>query len=437
MLLTDLRSSDPYNATFSATDALYLKMHYGRMSDSDIEIMFRKLRGTTIRGIHDFIFAYWISKYGYEPAFAGLGKDVQRYFETHNYDLTLIRELTAIGRYDLVMTNLKQIDWPKDHRYEYPIALPLIDYPAARRQSLAQTADQNGQTLFAGGLYASLPSHETWPGFLKRNVEKEGFKDRRGSYVIFSGYNFDSPPLPDPRNRANSQQYVKFVQTIVTTSWLEPEMSLLYRFASRFKREPIYPKRAAPMLKAAFDRGELRPDGSMDRGWLLIFRALAEVSGDPDMIVRRMQRVVAPSRHYLQANAGYVLDTMLAAEAIGPWLRGEIKIFPSAPPLASGALKTAWPEWRAMAETIKAGAVPDNLERNFTRRGMAADLFYAKGDEKRLLETIAAEANPGFRQRLTIDFMARYDRLCDSRLYFPGAALFLRAATIHRFDDPK
>jgi hypothetical protein len=107
------------------------------------------------------------------------------------------------------------------------------------------------------------------------------------------------------------------------------------------------------------------------------------------------------------------------------------------PPLASGALEAAWPEWKAMAETIKADAIPGNLERNFTRRGMAADLLYAKGDEKRLLQLIAEESNPGFRQRLTIDFMARYDRLCDSRLYFPGATLFLRAATVHRFDDPK
>ena len=172
-------------------------------------------------------------------------------------------------------------------------------------------------------------------------------------------------------------------------------------------------------------------------GWLQTLRALAASTDDPSAIVAKMQNVSAPSRHYLQGNAGDVLDTMLAAEAIGPWLKGGIAAFPELPPLASEELKAAWPEWKSMAEAIKSGSIPAELDGSFTRRGMAADLVYAKGDSPSLLRLISAERNPGFRQRLTVDFMARYDRDCDARLYFPGASIFLRAATIHRFDGPK
>jgi hypothetical protein len=435
-LLDDLTSVDPYIASYSATDALYLKMQYGRMGGAEIEAMFSRLPDVGIYGIKDFIFSYLISEYGYENASARFGRENLRYFESHPYDLTLMHQLTTIGRYDLVIENLKRVDWPNDRRYKYPPALPMIEFSVAERRSFAEKAERAGQTLLAGSLYASLPTHEAWPGFLKRNVEKEGFRDQRENYITFSAYNANSPLLPDPRNNANWHMYLKFFQIISTAVWHEPEASLLGAFEGRYKFEILYSKRAAQVMLAA-KQDELRPDGPMDKGWLFTFRALAKTSGDPEMIVQRMQRVSVVSRHYLQASAGDILDTMLASEAIGPWMRGKSQAFPAIPPLASSKLRASWPEWQAMAETLQAGGDPDNLDRNFTRRGMAADLLYAKGDEPRLLALIAAENNAGFRQRLTVDFMARYDRLCDSKLYFPGAAVFLRRGTIHRFDTQK
>lgn len=435
-LLADLTSADPDVASYSATDALYLKMHYGRMSDAEIEAMFARLPDVGIYGIKDFIFAHLISRYGYEAASRRFGNENLRYFDSHVYNLTLMRELATSGRYDLVIENLKRVDWPKDRRYRYPSALPMIELPVDERRAFAEQAERAGQTLLAGGLYASLPTHEAWPGFLKRNVEKDGFKDRRENYIAFSAYNPDSPLLPDPRNNSNRHMYVKFFQTVSAAMWREPEASLLGAFEGRYKFEILYSKRAGQVTLAA-KPDELRPDGPMDKGWLFTFRALAKTSGNPEIIVQKMQSVSIPTRHYVQGSAGDILDTMLASEAIGPWMRGESKDFPTIPALASSKLKAAWPEWKATAEALQVGSDPGNLDRNFTRRGMAADLLYATGDDKRLLALIAAETNPGFRQRLTVDFMARYDRLCDSSLYFPGAAIFMRRATIHRFDRHK
>jgi hypothetical protein len=194
--------------------------------------------------------------------------------------------------------------------------------------------------------------------------------------------------------------------------------------------------RAAESLKKAYDQSSLRPQDPMDKGWLTTFRALAAASGNPALIARKMAEVRIASRHYLGDDASAILDTMLAAEAIGPWFKdkGKGKAFPPVPSLASDKLKALWPTWQKLAEAIRTGGNPVDLAKDSGTRGMVAELLYTKGDWLSLLNLISGEQDPAFRQRLEADFMARYDRLCDSSLYFPGEALFLRNSTIHRFD---
>jgi hypothetical protein len=432
-LLADLDVRNPSIAQLYGRDAAYLKLYYGQMSGAEIDGMLDRLMNTWADDANQFAYAYYMSKLGYEPGSARMGKRLD-VVKANMFDPTLIRALARAGRYDLVVGMMRGVqEWP-DKRYLIPMALPFMDRPPEERKRLADLADSGGALALAGELYASLPDYDGWRGYLKRHFEEIGYRNLKASFVAFSAVNYGSPPLPDPKNRMADLLYREFVQKIAASSWLLPESALLYQFSAQFRFEPVYGKRAAQAIKDAYDRGDLRPESPIERGWLLTYHALAKAAEDPQIIIRQMQSVHIRSRHYLQGNTGDILDTMLASEAIGPWLRGETSAFPSVPALASDKLKANWPQWRKMAEVIKSGGNPDGLDKNLARRGMAADLLYAKGDETRLLASIAAESNPVFRERLEADFMTRYDRLCDSSLYFPGDAFFLRDTTIYRFD---
>lgn len=433
-LLADLDSKDPGYARFYARDAAYLKLHYGHMSEADIDRMFAQLLASQANASLGFVYAYYISRYGFDGATVKVGKANLAFYDDQPYDLTLIRALTLAGKFQLVLDNLKRNGNIKGAPYTLPVALPLIDQPPAERQRLADLADKAGLPFLAGGLYASLPSYDTWPGFLKRNYENVGFKGARGYYIAFSGYHFSSLPLPDPRNGIDGLPFRQMLQSIIGASWLTPQSALLYQFVAKSRLNLVYGKRAAMSLKQAYDRGSLRPQDPMDKGWLMTYRALASATGTPAVIVEKMAGVRIASRHYLGDDASGILDTMLAAEAIGPWVKGEAQVFPDVPALASDKLKTLWPAWRKLAEAIRNGGNSGDLARDIGTRGMAAELFYAKGDWLGLLNLVSGEQNPVFRERLEADFMARYDRLCDSSLYFPGDALFLRNSTIHRFE---
>jgi hypothetical protein len=433
-LLADLDSKNPGYARYYARDAAYLKLHYGSMSEADADRMLAKILAKQANASLGFVYAYYISRYGFDVATAKIGKANLAFYDNQPYDLTLIRALTLAGRFDLVVENLKKNGNIKGAPYTLPAALPLIDQPPAERQRLADIADRARLPFLAGGLYASLPSYATWPGFLKRNYQDVGYKGVHGYYIAFSGYHFSRLPLPDPRNNINGLAFRQMLQTIVGASWLTPQSALLYQFVVRSKLSLIYGGRAAEVLKKAYDQGRLRPQDPMAEGWLMTFRALATASGNPALIVRKMRDVRIASRHYLGDDASAVLDTMLAAEAIAPWFKDKSNTFPPAPALASDRLKALWPTWQKLAEAIKTGGNPGDLAREGTARGMIAELLYAKGDWLRLLNLVTGEPDPALRQRLEADFMARYDRLCDSSLYFPGEALFLRNSTIHRFD---
>ncbi len=432
-LLGDLDASDAYVASLYGRDAAYLKLYYGKMAPADIDVMLERLIRAEVSGASAFAYSYYLSTLGYEAASARID---QRRLQANAgpYDLTMMRALAKAGRYDLAVAHAKGFEiWPTKS-YLFPYALPFIDYPPDARRQMADMAESGGALVLAGELYASLPDYTAWKGFLRRNFDTIGYRNLKGAFQAFSAVNFDNTPLPDPTNRMAGLVYRKLLQKISAISWLLPGPALLYQFSFEFRFEPAYGARAAQALKLAYDQQAFRPDGPVEQGWLLVYQALADAADDQPAMIERMQTVKIDSRHYLQSGAGAILDRMLASVAIGPWLKGDTPVFPAVPKLASAALRENWPEWRRLAEAIKGGSSLGAMDGNFTRLGMAAELLYAKGDAPALLALIGTETNDGFRQRLEVDFMSRYDRLCDSSLYFPGDGLFLRDTTIYRFE---
>lgn len=435
VLLRDLGAHDPAVARFYARDAAFLKMYYAPMSPPAIEAMFDHMISGGAAGASGFAFAYYLSTTSYDEAMLRIGNRMHD-ADPNAFDLTLMRSLAKAGRYDLAVNMTKGVSPHPEQGSLLPLALPFVEAGPAERQRLADIADRSGAIVLAGELYASLPSYEAWTGFLRRHFQTLGYLHLEGNFITFSAMRFENAALPNPKNGANGAMQRRFIQRTAAAAWLVPGPSLIYQYLGQFKFEPVYGSRAAIKLKAAYDSHALRPDGPVEQGWLMSYRALAAASAadDPHLMVQRMQQMRINSRHYLQGSVGDILDTMLAAEAIGPWLRGAGGEFPGVPGLASDTLKADWPKWRAVAVAIRGNGAPDGLDTDFALRGMVADLLYAKGDAPQLLKLIAMEKNDGFRDRLAADFISRLDRLCDSSLYFPGEGIFLRNTSLYRFE---
>jgi len=434
-LLSDLHSANPGVAQAFGRDAAFVKLYYGRLDENGIDNVLGRLQGGRAEGAAAFAFAYYLTSLGFDQAKREMGRGLQSAIEGP-LDLTLMRALAKAGRYDLAVTRMSEFTLQPQQRWFMPLALPFIDNPPAERQRLADMADKGGAVVLAGELYASLPDDAGWNAYLKRHFRELGYLNLAGNFFVFSAVNADKQPLRSPKNRSDGVMFRTFVQRVSAAAWVVPGPSLLYEYLAQFKFQPVYPSRAALALRAAYQRHDFKPSGPVEQGWLTTYRALvaATEKDAPGLVEANMQKVKIASRHYLDGSAGDILDTMLAGEAIGPWLAKPAAPFPKPPPLASNALKAGWGRWQAVAEAIRDHREMHGPAGDAATRGMTADLLYAGREAKRLVAVISAERNDALRQRLEIDFISRLDRLCDASLYFPGEGLFLRDSTIYRFD---
>jgi hypothetical protein len=435
VLLRDLDSHEPAAARFYARDAAFLNMYYAPMPSPAVDAMLDHMITAGVTHASEFAFAYYLSTTSYDEAMLRIGNRLQRE-DSNAFDLTLMRSLAKAGRYDLAVNMTKGISPHPNEARLLPLALPFVEAGPEERRRLADIADKAGAVVLAGELYASLPDYQAWTGFLKRHFQTLGYYKMLGNFVAFSAMRFENAALPNPQNRSNGTMYRQFMQRTSGIAWLVPGPSLIYQYMAQFSGEPTYASRAALKLKAAYDNHAFKSNGPMEQGWLISYRALAEASAadDPNLMVQRMQQMRIDSRHYLPGSVGNILDTMLATEAIAPWLKGTGSEFPRVPDLASDRLKRNWQKWQAVARALRGAGELDGLDTDPELRGMAADLLYAKGDAPRLVTLISMEKNIGFRDRLAEDFMSRLDRLCDSSLYFPGEGLFLRNMSLYRFE---
>jgi hypothetical protein len=434
-LLSDLHSANPGVARAFGRDAAFVKLYYGTLDEDGIDAVLGELQGGHAESASAFAFAYYLTSLGFDQAKQKMGAGLQSAIEGP-IDLTLMRALAKAGRFDLAVTRMSKFTLQPQRRRFLPLALPFIDNTAAERLRLAAMADKGGAVVLAGELYASLPDDSGWNAYLKRHFRELGYLNLGGNFFVFSAMNADKQPLRNPKNRSDGVMFRTFVQRVSATAWLVPGPSLLYQYLAQFKFQPVYPSRAAIALRAAYDRHDLKPSGPVEQGWLATYRALvvATEKDAPGLVAANMQKVKIASRRYLDGSAGDILDTMLAGEAIGPWLANPAAPFPAPPPLASKALKAGWERWRAVAVAIRDHREMKGSAVDAATRGMTADLLYAGRDAGRLVAVIGAEPNDALRQRLEIDFISRLDRLCDASLYFPGEGLFLRDSTIYRFD---
>ena len=434
LVLDDLAHPQPTLGKRYGADAAYLTLHYRDIAEPEAEGLLKALIAQDVVAGRSFAQAYLISRYGYADATQKL-RSLGQTVGNGSLDITVIRQLAKAKRFDVAIAALvKRTTPPRANRLQRE-AVAVIDFPDADKRRFAQAAEAAGLYALAGGIYASMGDRSDWPGYIKRNFKKPGFSRLRYTFLVFSAYHPELPPLPDPRNGRNSLMVRKYARTVFTAAFRLPQTSLPLAYGSNIRFEPIFPGKASDTLIKLIDQGSIKATDNMDESWLIAFREIAARTGDTNGTMEKMEHIGFYGRRHLITNAGDILNWMLAVEAITPWLDSPGGQFPEVPKEAGESLRVNWPTWRTVGIAIKAGDVQGLDRRDERTSAVAAELLFAKGDFQALTKLIASIPSPRLKLRLAADFSTRLDRLCDSRLYFPGEGVMSPAALLYDFDQ--
>lgn len=434
LVLDDLQRPGSTHSQRYGTDATYLTMHYGAPAEPEIERILQALLRQNVAAGRGFVQAYFISRYGYEAAAAKL-RPLQLDLDDRSLDLTVIRQLAKAGRFDVAIDILRKNVTPPDSNQPLGDALAVIDFPDAEKRRFAKAAEAAGLYAMAGGIYASMGDRSDWPGYVKRNFRKPGFPRLRYTFLVYSAYHPELPPLPDPRNGRNGMMVRKYARTMAAAGFRLPQTSLPVLYGSSNRFEPLFPAKASQALIERIEQGAVKATDTMDESWLIAFGEIIAQSGDARATMNKMERVRFSGRRHLTTSAGDILNWMLAVEAIVPWLEDAGGTFPDVPKNAGESLAVNWPAWRAVATAVKSKDLASIHGLPGRAPAMAAELLFAKGDHRALTDLIMSVASPQSGLRLAADFAARLDRLCDSRLYFPGEGLLRPGALLYDLDQ--
>ena len=434
IVLDDLASPQPTLAKRYGADAAYLTLHYGNNTEAEADGLLKALVAQDVAAGRSFVQAYLISRYGYDDA-AQMLRSFGQTVGNGSLDITVVRQLAKAGRFDVAIDALVHKTKAPDTNLPLGDALAVIDFPDSDKRRFAQAAEAAGLYAMAGGIYASMGDRSDWAGYVKRNFKKPGFPRLRFTFLAFSAYHPELPPLPDPRNYRNSLMLRKYARTVYAASFRLPLTSLALDYGSTIHFEPLFPAKASDALLKLLDQGAIKATDNMDESWLIAFREIAARRKDVRGTMENMARSGFYGRRHLTTNAGEILNWMLAVEAILPWLKSPDGAFPDMPPEAGESLRVNWPTWRATANAVKTGDLSVIDERNEKAVAIAAELSFARGDYRALSELIASVPSTWLKLRLAEDFSTRLDRLCDSRLYFPGEGVMGSAALYYDFDQ--
>jgi hypothetical protein len=419
----------------SAAEAAYLEMHYGHMSEQQIEALLLKIADGDALQAHGLTYTYFLSRYG-AAATQHLGAKFLTYYDDHEYEPSLVRMLAKTGDFDEVERHKKQLGSMFRFDLYIPDAMGLIDFPEAERLMMAKKAEAAGDLLVAGQLFASIPDHKEWLMFWKRNGMNAAVVGSHWVYYYFSASNLDAPILPDPHDRMDWIIAIRAVDKSLKAAYRMPQIALIYDLAYEARLAPFIASRPAAKLLELWKSGAIKSTDNMDASWLVTYREAIALSGDPSRIMELMKKIDIRSRRHVGDHAMDLLDWMLAVEAITPWIEGKSADFPSIPKFSSDNLAKQWPIWKDVATAIRNKQYHSD-DGNDLNAGIAAEFMFSTGQYHDMTKDILSVSNPETRVSLAHDFATRMDRLCDARLYFPGEGRALRESMIFDFPAPK
>ena len=425
--------------------AAYLAIQYTPLGDHEAETLLADLIADDARGVDEVAFAWSYGMDGGDVTSRMLGADaVQRMVSIAS--VSAIRAMIREGDEETLLATIAELDSGDKYAAYQATAIALLDYSNDVRRQIAGQALDRGLVELAALLVAlDDKGRKEWDAFTRKLADPALVSQLtqlwRWAPAFVGGPELprtpDQSPLADPAMRARSHDV--FIAAAKT-----PQIDFLMTLLNQTGRVEETAA-AADALTAAIATGEIARDGSYGPAWLLEYRVLRQKWDDDDYLLSTLKSFEYPtprgSRRPLE-----MLDTLIAIEALTPYLKGETDGLPEKPGELSADF-TAWPQWIEIAAKVKADPADPSLSDEAVVP-IAADLLLAAGEIDALATVVAAAPGTATVLRLAADMAVQLDRMCAGYLYHPvrghqprrPAALQVRrlaAATRRRTPAPR
>lgn len=409
-------------------EAGYLKIRYGGLSPDEAATLAHGLRDAGVREALDLAGAVDAWRGGFAAVTvtpAELGGQI-----------STLRAILQHGDAEALLAALAALPPEKRISTLQRIVPAVVDWPDEKKIALSAIARKHDLAYLEAGLAATLRDPDGWADFAA------SFRDPTKLMDFVQAWSWapalvGHPVLPRyPLKAADMEAARRAIHTITITAAREPERDFLMTYLNQTGDIPATEK-AAQVLLAAVDTGEIRQDGLLDPAWLTAYRALRAASADPAAMDGTLATIPFYGRHYLTANGERtvrdVIDRLVAIEALTPYLTGKQPALPAMPADLSAAFQPAWPAWSEMAGALKTAPLTP-LAKDGEKASIVAELLFAAGDTARLADFVLAVEPPEAQLAMATDFAMRLDRGCGSAMYHPGEAMMLSGQPIYRFD---
>ncbi len=311
----------------------------------------------------------------------------------------------------------------------------LADQDDQMRLDVAEAAVRNGLPEIAAVLLADQADQSAYFDLLMAFPDHPGIQDMAVRMAVMSSgatlrlgqmVRHDNPPdyAAIARSRRNAFDTMRSL-------WLGTPSDFISIFLNQSGRDPETAD-VSRLVLSQVESGQLHPVTDPDLVWLLEYRGLAKILGR-DYVHDTLTSFEFPSpkiRHF-SGTALQSLDTILARETLGDFVRGKDSTLPPRPDLLADDF--AWDTWVRVAQAVAAGDLGGVGFFDGSEFAIAAELLAEAGEWRAAAASIDPMRSPMDRLNLVRDMMLRLDRLCDAALVQPGQAMMQPGGYLWKF----
>lgn len=426
-LLTEPTTNTRFRRNLYATDAAYLKLHYGGMSyAAGLALLNDMLQADQPPArLDELRFAYVndtdrLTLYDSLPVTEGTRKPIAV------LGLAGWRAAIVAGDEDWLLARFAE--WRAADPYEFkvefvPLAQSLLDVDDAVKLRIAQKAEKLGFSGFSVQLLTTLYDLQPLIAVLDRTKPKE-IGDQRARIVRSARWNSLSKPLFEIEKQPREIREVKFepwIQSIFEAIDAAPEAFVLYPLMN-YTGDSRLGTVVAESILAGIAAGVVDPVADPDKSMAILIALLDQVFGS-DERVQTLMRVTSMGPGRPGQSANEVIDRALARYAMRPLLHDprQTTALPRPPALSEDF---PWPQWSQIALTLREGKSIKAEEKL-----IAADLLAASGLNGAAIATLASDGSLKARQQ-AYELMLSLDNRCARWFRYPIST----SDPVYRFD---
>ena len=409
-------------------EAVYLALHYGGMDEVAARARLEELAADGVAEAREVLAVMVIAREGVEAGLAVLDPDPVRAFAEAT--LSVRRAVLVTDGGASYFRLMREAEARPELAERVSLALAgggelvqlTADIPDEELARVITAAEAEGRVLAAIKMAAGLADLSTFEALMKEHRDRPEVAEFATfgwlEANVFSLRHGTGPlPRPDPAVQAERGAGDARLYVIFRAAWESGPEQFILTFMNQTGREAEVAAVAQAYLTEVAE-GRLDPVADPDAAWLTQYRALGLMM-EPSVVQGTLGTVDFPPvrlRHYAGTAAGS-LDWMLAAEALGPVVRGEVNVMPARPGMMQAAFD--WTLWTGLAEQMAVGPVTDLPPASLSP---AVELLAEAGRWDEVV-AVADAMEPPARLAVLRDVMQRLDRRCDAWMASEGQGM--------------